>query len=103
MRIKTHPGDVLREDFLKPFGISINKLARDLDVPVSRISEIVNKKRDITPDTAYRLARYFGTTPKLWMNLQTAHSLSVYEANEAARVMPTIRMMDPALITAANG
>lgn len=94
-RIRTHPGEVLREEFLKPFGISINKLSRDLDVPVSRVSEIVNQKRDVTTDTAFRLAQYFGTTPNLWMNLQSAYSLSVYVATEADRVAPTIRMMDP--------
>ena len=102
MRIRTHPGEILREEFLIPYAISINKLARDLDVPVSRISEIANEKRDVTTDTAYRLANYFDTTAKFWMNLQAAHSLSVYEANEAMRVLPTIRKLDPAIVAAAR-
>lgn len=79
-RIKTHPGEVLREELLEPLGISVNKLARDIDVPASRISNIVNEKRDVTTDTAFRLGAYFKTTAKFWLNLQTNYSLSVYEA-----------------------
>jgi antitoxin HigA-1 len=67
-----HPGEILREDLLKPLGISINRLGRDLRVPVTRVSEIVNGRRDISADTALRLARYFGTTPEFWMSLQAA-------------------------------
>src|SRR5205823_12180949 len=59
-----HPGEILREDLLKPLGISINRLGRDLRVPVTRMSEIVNGRRGVTADTALRLARYFGTTPE---------------------------------------
>lgn len=70
-----HPGEVLREDLLKPLRISINRLGRDLRVPVTRMSEIVNGRRGITADTALRLARYFGTTPEFWMNLQAAYDL----------------------------
>jgi addiction module HigA family antidote len=70
-----HPGEILREDLLKPLGISINRLGRDLRVPVTRVSEIVNGRRGITADTALRLARYFGTTAEFWMNLQAAHDL----------------------------
>jgi addiction module HigA family antidote len=63
-RIKpVHPGEILREDFMEPHGLSINRLALDLRVPVTRIAEVVREGRAITPDTALRLARYFGTTP----------------------------------------
>jgi len=77
MRIRTHPGDVLREEFMEPLGISANALAMALRVPATRIGEIVREKRGITADTALRLARYFGTTPEFWLNLQQAHDLSL--------------------------
>jgi len=70
-----HPGEALREDFMKPAGISINGLAIELRVPVTRISEIVNERRGITTDTAMRLGRYFSTTSQFWMNLQTRYDL----------------------------
>jgi addiction module HigA family antidote len=70
-----HPGEILREQFMSEFGVSMNRLARDLRVPVTRISEIVKQRRPVTSDTALRLARYFGTTPEFWMNLQTSYDL----------------------------
>jgi antitoxin HigA-1 len=72
-----HPGEILREDLMGPFGLSINRLARDLRVPVTRVSEIVNGRRSITADTALRLARYFGNSPQFWLNLQAAYDLEV--------------------------
>jgi len=81
-----HPGEILREDLLKPLGISINRLARDLRVPVTRISEIANGRRGITADTALRLARYFGTTPESWMNLQAAYDLDSAQRVLAERI-----------------
>ena len=72
-----HPGEILLEDFMKPEGISINRLARDLRVPVTRISEIVNQRRGITGDTALRLGRYFSNSAELWMNLQRNYDLRV--------------------------
>ena len=69
------PGEILREDFLEPLGISINQLSRDLSVPPNRISEIVNGKRAITADTALRLERYFGIEAQFWLNLQTEFDL----------------------------
>ena len=72
-----HPGEILREEFLKPMGISINRLARDIVVPPGRISEIVNGKRGITADTALRLARFFGTSPEVWLGLQSEYDLRV--------------------------
>ena len=71
------PGEVLLEEFLKPMGISQNKLGRDLGVPITRINEIVHGKRSITVDTAMRLARYFGTSPEVWMNLQQRYDLEI--------------------------
>jgi len=67
------PGEILREDFMEPLGISINQLSRDLSVPPNRISEIVNGKRSITADTALRLQRYFGVEAQFWLNLQTEY------------------------------
>jgi antitoxin HigA-1 len=72
-----HPGEILREQFMSEFGLSMNRVARDLRVPVTRISEIVDERRAITPDTAPRLGRYFGTTPEFWLNLQSAYDLDV--------------------------
>lgn len=72
-----HPGEILLEDFLKPMGISINRLARDLVVPPGRISAIVNGKRAITADTALRLGKYFGVSPQAWMGLQAEYDLRV--------------------------
>ena len=70
-------GEILREDFMEPMGISINKLSRDLDVPVNRISEIVNGKRSVTADTALRLERYFGVEAQFWLNLQSEYNLRI--------------------------
>lgn len=71
-----HPGEMLRDE-LEETGTSLNELARALRVPMNRISELVNGKRSITADTAMRLARYFGTSPQYWLNLQTAYDLEV--------------------------
>jgi addiction module HigA family antidote len=70
-----HPGEILKEEFLIPLGISINRLALDIGVPPGRISEIVNGKRGISADTALRLARFFGVSPELWMGLQADFDL----------------------------
>src|SRR5580658_6804248 len=76
-RAPRHPGEILREQFMTDFGVSINRVARDLGVPPTRIGEIVNERRAITPDTALRLGRYFGTTAEFWINLQARHDLDV--------------------------
>jgi addiction module HigA family antidote len=81
-----HPGEILREDLMKPLGLSINALARDLRVPVTRVSEIVNGRRSITADTALRLARYFGNTPQFWLNLQATHDLEVATRRSVAQI-----------------
>lgn len=70
-----HPGEILREEFLIPMGISINRLAREIVVPPGRISEIVNAKRGITADTALRLARFFGVSAQMWLGLQAEYDL----------------------------
>ena len=70
-----HPGEVLLEEFLKPLNLSQNRLARDLSVPPRRINEIVLGKRSVTPDTALRLARYFGTSERFWLGLQADFDL----------------------------
>jgi antitoxin HigA-1 len=81
-----HPGEILREEFMVPFGLSMNKMAMDLRVPVTRIADIVNEKRGITADTALRFARYFNNTASFWMNLQTRYDLEVAEDEIAAKV-----------------
>ena len=81
-----HPSEVLREDFMAPLGLSMNKLALELHVPVTRIAEIVHERRGITPDTALRLARYFNTTPRFWLNLQAAYDLEIAQ-DELARTI----------------
>jgi addiction module HigA family antidote len=87
-----NPGEILREDFLEPLGISINKLSRDLAVPPNRISEIVNGKRAITADTALRLQRYFGVEAQFWLNLQTEYDLRIMKrkiwADIERRIIP---------------
>ena len=75
-RIPTHPGEVLLEEFLKPMQISQVSFAKHVGVPLQRINEIVRGKRGITPDTAWRFAQAFGTTPAFWMNLQMAYDLA---------------------------
>jgi addiction module HigA family antidote len=77
-RIHTPPGEVLREEFMKPLGLTANALALALRVPATRIGDILraNKPRAVSADTAIRLARYFGTSPEFWLNLQSAHDLS---------------------------
>ena len=72
-----HPGEVLREDFMKPLNLTVNKLALELHVPATRIGEIVHERRRITAETALRLARYFGTNAEFWLNLQNFYDLEV--------------------------
>ena len=89
-----HPGEILREDLMVPLGLSINGLARELRVPVTRMSEIVNGRRSITADTALRLSLYFGNSPEFWMNLQTHYDLKMARRNlkpEDAKRIKTLR------------
>lgn len=80
------PGEILKEEFLDPFGLSSYALAKELNVPTNRVTGIVNGERAITADTALRLSRYFGTTAAFWMNLQTHYDLEVTSRKEAARI-----------------
>src|SRR5436853_529016 len=81
-----HPGEVLREDFLKPLNLSANALAKALHVPTPRINDVVRERRGITADTAMRLARYFGGDARSWLNLQAAYDLRVAEIENAKRI-----------------
>ena len=72
-----HPGEILLEEFLEPMGISQYRLAKDISVPPRRINEIVHGKRSVTADTALRLSRYFGTSERFWLNLQTGYDLDI--------------------------
>lgn len=87
----THPGEVLREDFLKPLRLSQYALAKAIDVPQIRVSEIVNGKRAITPDTALRLAYYFGTSPEFWMGMQATYDLELARDQIGAKIKAKIR------------
>jgi len=90
-REPTHPGEILREEFLKPMGLSQRQLALAIGVPYQRVNELVNGRRGITPSTALRLARFFGTTPGFWMNLQLRWDLYRTQQREAealARIAP---------------
>jgi addiction module HigA family antidote len=82
-----HPGEILREEFLAPLGMPPHQLALALRVPATRINDIVNEKRGVTADTALRLARYFGTSAKFWLNLQAAFELEVAEDQLGQAVM----------------
>ncbi|MGH6720180.1 MAG: HigA family addiction module antitoxin [Alphaproteobacteria bacterium] len=82
----THPGEVLRSDFLEPLGMSQYALAKAIDVPQIRVSEIVNGKRAITPDSALRLARYFGTSPEFWMGMQASYDLETARDKVGAKI-----------------
>lgn len=86
-----HPGETLREDFLKPLGLTADWLAMELLVPVARVDNIVLGRRAVTADTALRLARYFGTTPQFWMNLQANYDLELAQDSRGAEIAGRIR------------
>lgn len=85
------PGEILLEEFMRPHGLSQNKLARDLDVPVARINDIIHARRGITADTALRLAAYFSTTAELWLNLQTRYDLKVARRTAGKAIAKAVR------------
>jgi len=89
-----HPGEILHEEFMKPLGLSMNKLALDLRVPVTRIADIVGERRGITADTALRLARYFNNAPVFWMNLQTRYVLEVAQDELAGKVERDVQPLE---------
>ncbi len=86
-----HPGEILREDFILPMDLSMNKLALQLRVPVTRIAEIVHERRSITADTAMRLAVFFGMTPQFWLNLQQAYDLAIVEDKIADEIRKEVK------------
>jgi len=87
-----HPGEILREEFLVPLAMSAHALAMELRVPAPRINDIVRERRAITPDTALRLARYFGTTPQFWMNLQISYDLKSAEMKNGPKIASEVHM-----------
>ena len=89
-----HPGEILREEFMAPRGLSMNRLAMDLRVPVTRIAEICHERRGITSDTALRLARYFNMSAAFWVNLQWRYELEVAEDREAAKIARDVRPLE---------
>src|SRR5258706_10351926 len=89
-----HPGEILSEDFMTPLGLSMNRMAMDLRVPLTRIADIVNEKRGITAETALRFARYFKNSPTFWMNLQTRYELEVAEDELAAKVERDVQPLE---------
>jgi addiction module HigA family antidote len=91
-----HPGEILREEFMKPLGLSMNKVAMDLRVPVTRIAEIVAERRSVTADSALRFARYFKNSPTFWMNLQSRYDLEVAEDEIAAKVERDVQPLETA-------
>ncbi|HXZ00678.1 MAG TPA: HigA family addiction module antitoxin [Stellaceae bacterium] len=95
-RVTTHPGEVLREEFLKPLGITANGLAQALRVDAHRIGGILKCERAVTADTAIRLARYFGTTAEFWINLQAMHDLTKARAEVGARIERDVYPRDAA-------
>jgi addiction module HigA family antidote len=94
-----HPGEILRAEFMEPLRLSMNRLALDLRVPVTRVAEIVHERRGITPDTALRLARYFNTSASFWLNLQSAYDLEVAQDKLSRTIEREVR---PASFAAAN-
>ncbi|MFZ4655105.1 MAG: HigA family addiction module antitoxin [Methylococcaceae bacterium] len=90
-----HPGEILREEFLEPLAMSANALSLELHVPAPRINDIVRERRAISTDTAMRLARYFGTTPQFWLNLQTAFDLKQTEAKVGEQILREVPQRKP--------
>jgi addiction module HigA family antidote len=85
-----HPGEVLREEYLRPLDMSVNALAKRLGIPTSRLNDIVLERRGVSPDTAMRLARCFGGDARSWLNLQTAHDLRLAEIEKAKEIERTV-------------
>jgi len=97
-----HPGEILRAEFMEPLQLSMNRLAMDLRVPVTRIAEIVHERRAITPDTALRLARYFDTSARFWLNLQSAYDLEIAEDESLRSIEREVRPMSSAASAARS-
>lgn len=91
-----HPGEILREEFMKPLRLSMNRMALDLRVPLTRVADIVHERRGITTDTALRFARYFKTSPTFWLNLQTRYDLEAMGGRKAERIARDVRPLEAA-------
>ena len=91
-----HPGEVLAEDFMKPLGLTQYRVAKDIGVPALRISQIVRGRRSVTADTALRLARYFGTSPDVWLRLQAEYDLEVTQRQTGKRIEREVKVRQPA-------
>jgi addiction module HigA family antidote len=102
-RPPVHPGEMLREEFMKPLGISIDGLALELHVPVTRISQIVNQRRGITADTALRLARHFGTSADFWMNIQKDYELLLTRHKSSKTIERQVRRRTGRSMTRGTG
>lgn len=92
-----HPGEILREEYLEPLGMSANALALALRVPATRIGEILKERRAITPDTALRLAKYFGSDAQSWMNLQTSYDLKMVMSRHGDEIEREVEQWDQSL------
>src|SRR6266496_1042059 len=95
-----HPGEILREDYMKPLRLSMNQLAMALHVPVTRITEIVHERRSISADTALRLARYFKMSAKFWLNLQAAYDLEITEDRSLSQIERAVQVRPAAQLGA---
>jgi antitoxin HigA-1 len=95
-----HPGEILREDFMKPLGLTVNRLALELHVPATRIGEIVHERRRITAETALRLARYFNTNAEFWLNLQNFYELEV--SRRSGKTSEIERQVHPTVVLRAG-
>lgn len=87
-RIPTHPGEIIREEFLRPAGLTQVALAAHIGVPVQRVNEIVRGKRGVTPETAWLLSQAFETTPEFWINLQTSYDLATHQPARSVDALP---------------
>ena len=95
-RLRTHPGEVLREEYLVPLGLSARALAKLLGVPANRLTEIMRGTRDVTADTAIRLGRYFGNRAQFWLDLQGQYDIAVVEREKGSEIAKRVRPADAA-------
>ena len=93
-RVTTHPGEMLREEFMTPLGISANRLALQTGMPATRVIEILRERRGVSADTALRLARFFGTSPQFWVGLQSTYELSKVMVERGQRIERDVRPLD---------
>ena len=89
--VAVHPGEYLREDYMRPLELSVNALSIALRVPATRIAEIVNERRGVSVDTAFRLSLYFGTTPEYWLRMQSAYDLAIGQVELMPRLMKEVQ------------